>query len=147
MPMRMSIMRPIPFCPSFEPCAKLTPVQVRTSNDRIQNGGGVSPFGGWYKSGLRTEIFASNRSNGAAQKPMIGETRSEAPTSSALLQLTPSPTLVPLVSREFANPTPRIEPIRVCELEAGSPKYRSQDSKSSRRVEARRPLRSPLPFP
>ena len=39
-PIRISMMRPMPFCPSFEPCAKLTPVQVRTSNPRIHAGGG-----------------------------------------------------------------------------------------------------------
>ena len=39
------MMRPIPFCPSLDPCAKLTPVQVRSSKQRIQNGGGASPTG------------------------------------------------------------------------------------------------------
>ena len=37
-------MSPIPFCPSFEPCAKLTPVHVKRSRHRIQNGGGWGPF-------------------------------------------------------------------------------------------------------
>ena len=44
-PTRISMMRPIPFCPSFEPCAKLTPVHVSISRERIQNGGGSVPSG------------------------------------------------------------------------------------------------------
>ena len=36
---------PMPFCPSFEPCAKLTPEQVKTSSARIGHGGGVLPLG------------------------------------------------------------------------------------------------------
>ena len=39
------MMSPMPFCPSFEPCAKLTPVQVSSSRQRIQNGGGAVPSG------------------------------------------------------------------------------------------------------
>ena len=39
------MINPMPFCPSFEPCAKLTPVQVKTSIDRIQKGGGSLPTG------------------------------------------------------------------------------------------------------
>ena len=45
MPMRMSMMRPMPFWPSLEPWKKLTPVQVRMSRLRIQNGGGSVPSG------------------------------------------------------------------------------------------------------
>ena len=44
-PMRMSMMRPMPFWPSFEPWKKLTPVQVSISKPRIQNGGGALPSG------------------------------------------------------------------------------------------------------
>ena len=40
------MMRPMPFWPSLEPWAKLTPVQVSTSRPRIQNGGGCGAFGG-----------------------------------------------------------------------------------------------------
>ena len=55
----------------------------------------------------------------AAAKPMIGEINSDKPTSVALVQLTPL--MLPWVIKLFASPTPRIEPIRVCELETGSP--------------------------
>jgi len=44
-PIRISMINPMPFCPSFEPWKKLTPVQVSTSKQRIQNGGGSLPFG------------------------------------------------------------------------------------------------------
>ncbi len=44
-PIMISMMSPIPFCPSFDPCAKLTPVQVRTSVPRIHHGGAL-PFSG-----------------------------------------------------------------------------------------------------
>jgi hypothetical protein len=36
---------PMPFWPSFEPCAKLTPVQVRIRMPRIHQGGGWLPLG------------------------------------------------------------------------------------------------------
>jgi hypothetical protein len=39
-----------------------------------------------------------------------------------LPQFTPSPKLSPF-SSELARPTPTIEPIKVCELEAGRPRY------------------------
>jgi hypothetical protein len=44
-PMRISMMSPIPFCPSFEPWKKLTPVQVATISARIGHGGGCLPSG------------------------------------------------------------------------------------------------------
>jgi hypothetical protein len=37
---------PMPFWPSFDPWAKLTPVQVRISTPRIHQGGGSGPSGG-----------------------------------------------------------------------------------------------------
>ena len=39
------MIRPIPFCPSFEPWKKLTKVQVRIRMLRIHQGGGWSPLG------------------------------------------------------------------------------------------------------
>src|SRR5262245_22395405 len=44
-PMRMSMINPMPFCPSFEPWKKLPPVQVSMSRPRIQKGGGCVPAG------------------------------------------------------------------------------------------------------
>src|SRR5258708_7796221 len=50
---------------------------------------------------------------------MRGEMRSDRPTSPALLQLIPEKLC--RVIRLLASPTPRIEPISVCELETGKP--------------------------
>ena len=55
-------------------------------------------------------------------KPIIGEVTSANTVSSTLRQFTPSPNAWPAIS-EFVKPTPTIEPIRVCELEAGRPRY------------------------
>src|SRR5260370_8512447 len=53
---------------------------------------------------------------------MIGEISRDIPTSRVFPQLTPSPNVWPDDIRELASPTPRIEPIRVWELEAGKPR-------------------------
>ena len=45
MPIRISMIRPMPFWPSFEPWAKLTPVQVKISTLRIHRAAAVPPFG------------------------------------------------------------------------------------------------------
>jgi hypothetical protein len=44
-PIRISMINPMPFWPSFEPWAKLTPVHVSTSRPRIHHGGGSVPAG------------------------------------------------------------------------------------------------------
>ena len=44
-PMSTSMMSPIPFCPSLDPCAKLTPVQVPIRIARIHMGGGSVSLG------------------------------------------------------------------------------------------------------
>ncbi len=54
---------------------------------------------------------------------MIGETTSALSVSCTLLQLTPSPKASLGLIREFIRPTPTMDPIRVCELEAGRPRY------------------------
>src|SRR6266849_662459 len=113
MPIRMSMISPMPFCPSFEPWAKLTPVQVSININRIHNGGGVSPLGARYSSGLCTKSLAIRRSRAAPQNPTIGENKREEPTSPAFAQLTPSPKTLPLERTEFASPTPIMEPIGV----------------------------------
>ena len=50
--MRISITRPMPFCPSFCPCAKLTAHDVKTSSERVPFGGGSLPGGGLLSEGL-----------------------------------------------------------------------------------------------
>src|SRR5215475_13207297 len=58
----------------------------------------------------------------AATKPKSGERSSDQPISVALLQSTPEVPSWPC-SMALATPTPMIEPINVCELEAGRPRY------------------------
>src|SRR5713226_9450266 len=116
------MIRPIPFCPSFDPCAKLTPVQVSTSRARIQKGGGSVPTGASYNFRFLTTAFMAKSKRPATTNPTIGESRSDLPMFRAWAQSTP---LVPLLADMswLAIPTPMMEPIRVCELDAGNPKY------------------------
>jgi len=68
---------PMPFWPSFEPCANDTPVQVNTRMPRIHHGGGWLPFGAsnsWRF--LMTRRTARNIS-AAAKNPTSGESSSE----------------------------------------------------------------------
>src|SRR5262249_55072626 len=58
----------------------------------------------------------------APAKPTSGDKSKDLPTLMACVQSTP---LVPVLTaiNWFAIPTPIMEPINVCELEAGRPKY------------------------
>ena len=119
-PIRMSMIKPMPFWPSFEPWKKLTPVQVRISKPRIQNGGGSVPSGASYNFLSLTTAFKTMNSVAAIANPKTGESSSDLPMLPACAQSTP---LVP--DRAFINwlaiPTPMIDPIKVCELDAGKP--------------------------
>src|SRR6516164_11702710 len=55
-------------------------------------------------------------------KPTTGENSSALPTLVACVQSTPEVPFCPC-SSALAMPTPMIEPIKVCELEAGRPRY------------------------
>src|SRR5262249_58215793 len=44
-PIKISMISPMPFWPSLEPCANDTPVQVRIRIARIHNGGGAALSG------------------------------------------------------------------------------------------------------
>ena len=121
-PIRISMMRPIPFCPSLDPWAKLTPVQVKISSARIQGGGGTPSLGSRYSSSLRMRIFIARNSKAATPKPTKGEKSSAWPISVALLQSTPAVPLLPCIIA-LATPTPMIDPISVCELEEGMPSH------------------------
>src|SRR5271170_2936309 len=113
---------PMPFCPSFDPCAKLTPVQVSSNSARIQNGGGSFPTGASYSARFLTTAFIRYSRRNAHTNPTSGDNSSDFPIFVACPQSTP---LVPVFgdSNWFAIPTPIIDPIKVCELEAGKPKY------------------------
>ena len=64
--------------------------------------------------------FSSSNRAAASAKPNIGESSNASPTSFAFPQSTPDVPPRPC-SSALAMPTPMIEPIRVCELDAGSP--------------------------
>src|SRR5262249_19545012 len=108
-----------PFWPSFEPCAKLTPPQVDSSTARIHFGGLSPCTGGRYSAGFRIVFFATSNNTAAATNPMIGEINSDNPTSKAFVQLIPDRSC--RVIMLFAKPTPRIDPMSVCELDTGNP--------------------------
>src|SRR3984957_8403462 len=113
---------PMPFCPSFDPWKKLTPVQVNISSTRIQNGGGASPTGASYSARFLITAFIKVSSRYAHTNPTIGDSSRDFPIFVACAQSTP---LVPVFGdiNWFAMPTPIIEPIKVCELEAGNPNH------------------------
>src|SRR3984885_15703332 len=114
------MMSPIPFCPSLEPWAKLTPVQVRTSRPRIQKGGGASPLGASKSRGSLITTLINSNNRAAKTKPTTGETKRARKTVPTCDQSTPEVPVEPDINW-LATPTPMIEPIRVCELEAGNP--------------------------
>src|SRR6202035_2078737 len=76
-----------------------------------------------------------------------GEISSELPTSEALAQLIPSPNSWAPESHEFANPTPIIAPIRVCELDAGSPKYQVPRFQMMAEINSAKTMANPAPEP
>src|SRR5579872_3206898 len=147
MPTRMSTMSPMPFWPSLEPCAKLTPVQVSISRPRIHMGGALPGSGAAYRSGRLMHAFKSNRRSAAQVKPTTGETNNDIPTSEALDQLMPSPNLPPLAMAELARPTPKIAPTRVCELEAGSPRYQVPRFQMIAEINRANTMAKPAPEP
>src|SRR5579862_7398697 len=147
MPIRISIIKPIPFWPSLDPCPKLTPVHVRISRPRIHSGGGWSLSGASYKALFLINTFINKSNRPAQTNPTIGETSSEVPTSVALAQFTPSPNTWPGVSKEFASPTPIIDPISACELDAGSPKYQVPRFQMIAEVSSAKTIANPAPEP
>src|SRR5215471_8360801 len=112
----MSMMRPIPFWPSFEPWKKLTPVQVRIRRRRRR------ALGRRVELGERQNHFREEKQQGGEDDPTTGEKARERNTPVAWLQSTPLVPLGPPMSW-FIRPTPMIEPISACELEFGMPKY------------------------
>src|SRR5271169_3762112 len=117
----MSMIRPMPFWPSFEPWEKLTPVHVRRSSARIQNGGGAFPSGAWYRRGSEITAFEIKSRTSAPTNPMSGERNSDFPMLAACAQSTPLVAVREAMSW-LAIPTPMIEPMRVWDDEDGRPK-------------------------
>ena len=76
-PTRISMIRPMPFWPSLEPCENDTPVQVRISSARIHGGGGVLPLGASYSALFFTKVRSASSSSAAKTKPTSGDSSSE----------------------------------------------------------------------
>src|SRR5438445_13822022 len=82
----------------------------------------------------------------AQRKPTIGEIKSDLPMFAACTQSTP---LVPVRAaiNGFAMPTPIIEPISVCELEAGKPKYHVPRLHNIAATSSANTIATPTPLP
>ena len=73
-PIRISMISPMPFCPSFEPWKKLTPVQVSTISARIGHGGGSLSFGCFVqRRELEQPLRKQESATPASAKPSSGE--------------------------------------------------------------------------
>ena len=83
------MIRPMPFCPSFEPCANDTPVQVRISRPRIHGGGGLSEVGAVYSVLLRITNFITSSISAESTNPTTGLNSSARNTPIACDQSTP----------------------------------------------------------
>src|ERR1700730_14161827 len=145
--MRISMMRPMPFWPSFEPCAQLTPVQVNTNKPRINSGGGRLPSGSLNNEGIGISVLAINISKAAALNPINGENSNDCPIFAAWLQSTPL-VPVPLTAINwFMRPTPMMEPINVWELEDGRPKYHVPRFQRMAAISSANTMAKPAPLP
>src|ERR1700687_5007190 len=146
--MRMSMIRPMPFCPSFEPWKKLTRVQVRIRMPRIHHGGGWSPFGSANSAAAaRSMMVLTTKSRPAASaKPNKGDSSRAFPILPACDQSTPEVPSRPR-SRALVMPTPIMDPIRVCELEAGRPKYQVPTFQMMAAISRANTMAKPAPLP
>ena len=118
--MSMSIVSPTPFCPSFEPWAKLTNADEPISVVLIH------VFGYLFQrcpGCSKNVLFLLKRwmrciAPKASTKPIIGEVKSDSKTSSTFFVGIMVEGSIVYIAIE----TPRIDPIRVCELDAGIPR-------------------------
>ena len=111
--------RPIPFWPSFDPWARLTPVQVSSNVPLDPAGRRLVAFGGLIKLGAFTSFLSrSKQARRKGRSRAGGDRTTRGRPRVAFDQFTPEPNPWP-ESTEFASPTPRMAPIRVCELDAG----------------------------
>jgi hypothetical protein len=140
------MIKPIPFCPSFEPWAKLTAVQVNTSRPRIHSVGGSLVSGARYNSGRRTTAFIASSNTPDAIKPTIGENSNASPTDVACPQSTPEVPSWPR-AKALATPTPMIEPIKVCELDAGRPRYQVPKFQMMAAISSAKTIAKPAALP
>src|SRR5271154_184043 len=91
---------------------------------RIHQGGGVSPFGSANSAGVAraSTVLRMSIRPAASAKPNKGDSNSALPIPAACDQSTPEVPSRPR-SRALAMPTPMIDPIKVCELDAGRPNH------------------------
>ncbi len=82
-PIRISMISPMPFCPSLPPCAKLTAVQVKISRERMPQGGGLPVSGSLHSFLSRRSGLAISSSTAAPAKPISGLKKSCFSTSIA----------------------------------------------------------------
>ena len=93
-----------------------------------------------------TNAFIKSNSKAAPKKPTKGDTNSAIKTSFAFAQLTPSPKTRPAKS-ELAKPTPMMEPTKVCELEAGNPRYQVPKFQMMAEMSSENTIAKPAPEP
>ena len=114
-PIRISMISPMPFCPSLLPWKNDTPVQVRISSPRMGVGGGALSLGASYSALLRTTSFMRSSSPAASTKPISGLNSSAFSTPTAWPQSTPEVAEPVGAMNWLARPTPMIDPIKACE--------------------------------
>src|SRR5215467_5673281 len=85
-------------------------------------------------------------SSAAAQNPTTGDSSSAWPISVAFDQSTPDVPSCPRISA-LAMPTPMMEPISVCELDAGRPRYQVQMFQMIAEISSANTMAKPAPEP
>src|SRR6201999_2164741 len=112
----------------------------------IHSGGGDLSLGASNRVLLRTALaMITNRP--ASTKPIRGESTSAFTVAATLPQFTPSPNTLSGASGDFIKPTPTIEPMRVCELEAGRPRYHVPRFQMIAESRSEKTIANPAPEP
>ena len=92
-------------------------------------------------------FLQTRRSSAAKTKPMIGEKSSDLPTFPAWPQSTPL-VAAPLAAMSWlAMPTPRIDPMRVCELDEGNPNHHVPRFHTMAAASSANTMAKPAPLP
>src|SRR5579859_3334504 len=91
--------------------------------------------------------LATSSKSAARLKPMSGENKSDSPILAAWAQSTPLVPLALAAMSWFMRPTPMIEPIKVCELEEGSPKYQVPRFHKMAAIKSANTMAKPAPLP
>src|SRR3984957_7677216 len=115
---------------------------------RIHHGGGWSPFGSANSAGVAccSTILTIKSRSAASAKPNSGDSSSALAMLVACDQSTPEVPSRPR-NRALVMPTPMIDPIRVCELDAGSPKYQVPTFQMIAAINSANTMAKPAPLP